>query len=169
MLICFFDSQVVVHKEFVTQGQAVNKQFTYCREVLERLRKMLHRVRPESADTWMLHHDNAPCHTAISVKELLTKNGIPVVQQPPYSPDLSLCDFFSRNSNFTTKIVIFELWTTSKSSWQTSWGNFHMKNSSTATGNGSNVSGGVWLPKGIMLICSSVVNKKIYSTSLITF
>ena len=34
-----------------------------------------------------------------------------------------------------------------------------MKTSSTATGSGSNVSGGVWLPKGIMLICSSVVNK----------
>ena len=40
-----------------------------------------------------------------------------------------------------------------------------MKASSTATGSGSHVSGGVWLPKGstlkaIMLICSSVVNKK---------
>jgi hypothetical protein len=39
-----------------------------------------------------------------------------------------------------------------------------MKTSSTATGSGSNVSGGVWLPKGtilkgIMLICSSVFNK----------
>ena len=42
----------------------------------------------------MQHHDNAPCHTAISVNECLTKNGIPVVSQPPYSPDMSLCDFF---------------------------------------------------------------------------
>jgi hypothetical protein len=25
------------------------------------------------ADTWMLHHDNAPCHTAISVNEFLAK------------------------------------------------------------------------------------------------
>ena len=37
---------------------------------------------------------------------------------------------------------------------------------STATGSGSNICGGVWFPKGItlkgiMLICSSVVNKKI--------
>ena len=41
-----------------------------------------------------------------------------------------------------------------------------MKTSSTATGSGSNVSGGVWLPKettlkGIMLIYSSVFSKKI--------
>ena len=62
MLICLFDSQGVVHKEFVPQGQIVNKQ--YYREVL---------VRPEIADTWMLHHDNAPCHTAISVNEFLAK------------------------------------------------------------------------------------------------
>ena len=72
MLICFFfDSQGVVHKEFVPQGQTVDKQ--YYREVLERLIKRVHRVRPEIADTWMLHHHNAPCHTAISVNEFLAK------------------------------------------------------------------------------------------------
>ena len=80
MLICFFDSQGIVHKEFVPQGQTVNKQ--YYREVLERLKKRVHRVRPEFADTWMLHHDNAPCHTAISVNEFLAKKGISVVPQP---------------------------------------------------------------------------------------
>jgi len=42
----------------------------------------------------MLHHDNAPCHTAISVIEFLCKKGIPVVPQPPYSPDISPWDFF---------------------------------------------------------------------------
>jgi len=31
---------------------------------------------------------------AISVIEFLGKKGIPVVPQPPYSPDLSPCDFF---------------------------------------------------------------------------
>jgi len=60
MLICFFDSQGVAHKEFVPQGQTVNKQ--YYHEVPERLRKGVHRVWPEIADTWMLHHDNAPSH-----------------------------------------------------------------------------------------------------------
>jgi len=42
----------------------------------------------------MLHHDNAPCHTAISVNEFLAKKGISLVPQPPYSPDLRPCDFF---------------------------------------------------------------------------
>jgi len=43
---------------------------------------------------WMLHHDNSPCHTAISVNEFLVKKCISVVPQPPYSPDPSPCDFF---------------------------------------------------------------------------
>jgi transposase len=41
----------------------------------------------------MLHHNNAPCHTAIFVNEFLAKKGISVVPQPLYSPDLSPCDF----------------------------------------------------------------------------
>ena len=35
-----------------------------------------------------------PRHTAISVIKFLVKKGIPVVPQPPYSPDLSPCEFF---------------------------------------------------------------------------
>jgi len=42
----------------------------------------------------MLHHDNAPCHTAISVNQFLASKNIAVAPQPPYSPDLSPCDFF---------------------------------------------------------------------------
>ena len=43
----------------------------------------------------MLHHDNTPCHTAVSINEFLTEKCIPVVPQPPPpSPNLSPCDFF---------------------------------------------------------------------------
>jgi hypothetical protein len=42
----------------------------------------------------MLHHDNAPSHAAISINEFLAEKSIPVVPQPPYSADLSPCDFF---------------------------------------------------------------------------
>ena len=56
--------------------------------------KRVHRVWPEIADTWMLHQNNAPCNTAISLKECLTKKGIPVILQTPYSPDLSPYVFF---------------------------------------------------------------------------
>jgi len=41
-LICIFDSQGIIYKEFVLPGQTVNQRF--CREVLERLRKRVARV-----------------------------------------------------------------------------------------------------------------------------
>jgi len=42
ILICFLDSQGVVHKVFAPQGQTVNKQ--YYREFHERLRERVHRA-----------------------------------------------------------------------------------------------------------------------------
>ncbi|GFU94518.1 putative transposase [Trichonephila clavipes] len=93
MLIwCFFYSQGIVHKEFVPQSQTVNPHFY--REVLERLQKRVMHVRSNIKNSWVLHHDNAPCHTAISVNRFLACMNIPVAPQPPYSPDLSPCDFF---------------------------------------------------------------------------
>ena len=90
MFICFFfDSQGIVHKEFVSSRQTVNQTY---REVLERLRKRVAHVRPGIARTWMLHHDKVPCHTAVFINEFLAEKSIPVVCQPPYSPDLSPCD-----------------------------------------------------------------------------
>jgi len=50
--------------------------------MLERLRKRVVRVRPSIFNNWMLHHDNVPCHMAISVTEFLAKKCIPVVPQP---------------------------------------------------------------------------------------
>ena len=87
MLICFFDSEGIVHTEFVPQGHTVN-QFYY-RGILERLRKRVVRVRPSIADNWMLHHDKAPCHTAISVIEFLAKITF-LLFHSPHTP-LVLC------------------------------------------------------------------------------
>jgi hypothetical protein len=42
-------------------------------DVLERLRKRVQRVRTDIADDWVLHHDNAPSHTALAIREFLAK------------------------------------------------------------------------------------------------
>jgi hypothetical protein len=47
-----------------------------------------------SSSTWLLHHDNAPCHAALSVREFLAKHTIPVVPHPSLPPDLAPCEFF---------------------------------------------------------------------------
>jgi len=92
MTIVFFDSRGIVHKEFVPPGQTVNHAFY--KDDLERLRKRVQRVRRDIADYWVLQHDNAPAHTALSIREFLAKKNIPVLPHPPYSSDLAECDFY---------------------------------------------------------------------------
>lgn len=45
-------------------------------------------------NSWLLHHDNAPAHNALSIRQFLAERNIAVLDQPPYSPDLAPCDFF---------------------------------------------------------------------------
>jgi len=94
MIITFFDTKWIVHKEFVPTGRTVNSGF-YC-EVLRRLREKLRRHRPQMwrEQTWLLQHDNAPSHTSVLTHQFLAKNKIAVMPHPPYSPDLALWDFF---------------------------------------------------------------------------
>ena len=91
MIIVYFDSRGIVHKEFVPPGQTVNHVFY--KDVLERLWKQVQRVRRDIADDWVLQHSNTPANTALSIREFLEKKNIPVLPHPPYSPDLALCDF----------------------------------------------------------------------------
>jgi len=94
MLIVFFDMEGIVYYKYVPQGQTGNQQFYL--QVLKRLRLAVFRNWPQkrTAGAWALHHDNAPAHTAHSIQVFLASHGIPVVQQPPYSPDMAPCDFW---------------------------------------------------------------------------
>ena len=94
MLIAFFDIDGLVHHEFVPTGQTVNKEFY--KTVLQRFHGAMRRHRPKKwrSGNWILHHDNAPAHRAVTTNEFLVKHNIPLLPQPPYSPDLAPCDFF---------------------------------------------------------------------------
>lgn len=94
MLICFYDSKRIIHKEFVPPGQTVTGDFYV--GVMKRLLKRIHRIRPEYREngSWTLLHDNAPSHRSRIVSELLIKNHIIALQHSPYSPDLAPCDYY---------------------------------------------------------------------------
>jgi hypothetical protein len=67
ILIVFFDIEGIVRAEFVPRGTTVNSE--YYRGLLERLRNDVQRKRPEEwKNGFVLHHDNAPCHTPFVIR-----------------------------------------------------------------------------------------------------
>jgi len=94
VLIAFFDIDGLVHHEYVRRGQMVNREFY--KTVLQCLRDVVRRHRPEKwrSGDWILHHDNAPAHSAVTTNEFLAKHNIPSLPHTLYSPDLAPCDFF---------------------------------------------------------------------------
>lgn len=89
MLICFYDSKGIIHKEFVPPDQTVNAVFYL--GVLKRLVRRICRIRPEYREegSWRLLHDNAPSHRSTLVTDFLTKKRILTINHSPYSPDLA--------------------------------------------------------------------------------
>jgi hypothetical protein len=72
MLVIFFDSQVVVHEEFVPEGKTVNVEFYT--GVTDRLLKRIQRGRPAAfcSPDFFLLNDNAPAYKAASACQFLT-------------------------------------------------------------------------------------------------
>ncbi|UYV64164.1 hypothetical protein LAZ67_2006834 [Cordylochernes scorpioides] len=91
LLKVFFDCRGVVHNEFLPQGRTVNKEYylQVCAKQSARNARICGRTKK-----WLLHHDNAPAHTSLLVRDFLAKNNTLMMPQPPYSPDLAPCDFF---------------------------------------------------------------------------
>jgi hypothetical protein len=83
MLVNFFDCEGIVRQNHYL-------------EVLKRLREQVRRKCPERwrNQDWLLHHNNAPAHAALSVQRFLVAKNMAVVPHPPYSPDLTPWDFF---------------------------------------------------------------------------
>jgi hypothetical protein len=92
ILITFFDIRAIVHFEFITQDRTVNQ--VYYVEILKRLHEAVSRKNPELwQNYWFLHHDNAPAHKALSVKQFLVKKSITEMENPPYSPGITFGAF----------------------------------------------------------------------------
>jgi hypothetical protein len=91
MLVTFFDREGIVHQEFVPAGQTA-KQHYYLQRLREQVRRK-HQERWRNQD-WLLHYDNAPAHTALSVQRFLVAKNMAVVPHLSYLPDLAPCDFF---------------------------------------------------------------------------
>ena len=94
MLIVFFDIQGIDHFKFLPQDQTVNQ--TVYKEIFWRLVRSVGDKRRSlwEANTWALHHDNAPTRTALSISQFLAERNIATLEHPSYFPDLAPRDFF---------------------------------------------------------------------------
>ena len=81
MIVFFSDSRGIVHKEFASPGQTDNHIFY--KDVLERLRKRVQRVRTDIADDWVLHHDNVPAHTTLQFENFWRRKTFPYFHTLP--------------------------------------------------------------------------------------
>ena len=89
MFIAFFDISGMVHMEFLPQGTTVNQQVY--KEILQWLIVSVQTKRRDWYENnyWLLHHDNAPSHYALTIRQFLTEQNVTMPDQPPYSPDLA--------------------------------------------------------------------------------
>lgn len=94
MLTVYFDYRGIVHYEFLPVNQTANKEYHF--GVMCRLREAICRKRPDLwvGNSWFLHLDYVPSHTACQMQDYFIENSMHIVPQPPHSPDLAPFDFF---------------------------------------------------------------------------
>ena len=90
----FFDSKGPVLHISVPKGSSVTGKF-YRESVLTELVDLYQKRRPRTGvRSIKLLHDNPPAHKSATVQEYQKESGLDVLDHPPYSPDLSPCDFW---------------------------------------------------------------------------
>ena len=94
-LIAFFKQKDLIHHEFMPKGKTVNPYFY--QQVLICLHDRVWRTKRAlwSDKSWLLHHENALAHNAVSERHLLVKNQIAAPDHPPCSQDVAPCDFLA--------------------------------------------------------------------------
>ena len=90
----FSDSKGPIFQIPVPKGSYVTGKF-YRESVLTQFVDFYQKCRPHTgAHGIKLLHDSAPAHKSATVQEYLKESGLDVLDHPPYSPDLSPCDFW---------------------------------------------------------------------------
>ncbi|GFR33239.1 histone-lysine N-methyltransferase SETMAR [Trichonephila clavata] len=92
MTIIFYDYEGIVYQHAFEPCTTVNGP--YCVNVLRAMVQHVKRKRPLLRNGFLLHHDNARPHIARYVVDVLQQNNVEVLPHPPYSPDLTPCDFW---------------------------------------------------------------------------
>ena len=100
MLILFLSDRGIIHYEFFRRKRIGKSKYSTYNSVqfvksLRRFRKKVNaRRRKTHCSNVILHFDNCRVHTPKRVRSYLEKHRIKILPHPPYSPDISPCDFY---------------------------------------------------------------------------
>ena len=90
----FFNSSGPVIQVPCPSGHRVTGRF-YKNSVLKKMKEFCNKKRPSKGWSGVhLLHDNASSHKCEAVKSFFASEKVKVLNHPPYSHDLSPCDFF---------------------------------------------------------------------------
>jgi histone-lysine N-methyltransferase SETMAR len=94
MATVFFDEKGVILIDYLAEGATINSAY-YADLLRGSLRQALWKKRPGAVEKIpLILHDNARPHTAKHTLDIISDLGWQILPHPPYSPDLSPCDFF---------------------------------------------------------------------------
>lgn len=93
MLVIFFDSCGIISMDFVEEGTIDSEVYIHC---LRRMREAYRRKRPHfwEGRQFYLLQDNAGPHRSRDTNDYLRSVEQSLWTHPPYSPDLSPCDYW---------------------------------------------------------------------------
>jgi hypothetical protein len=93
MVTIFFTSTRLFVLNFISKGTMFNQDL-FIDTVLPNLYSEKRRIlRCKGLPSFSVHMNNSVCHNGAKITEKLEKKHIARAPQPPYSPDLSPCDF----------------------------------------------------------------------------
>jgi histone-lysine N-methyltransferase SETMAR len=93
MLELFFNASGIGHMKSIPERATVNKH--RYKEILRHLCNSFRRKGPKlwRKKKWLLLYDNALANCSVLVQELV-KQQVTVLPHPPYSPNLTICNFY---------------------------------------------------------------------------
>lgn len=84
----------LIHIDGCKQGSTIDGQY-FLERIIKNVQKWCEKRRPrQGVSSYVFHMDNAMVHRCNMVKSYMTEQGIRLMEQPPYSPDLAPCDFY---------------------------------------------------------------------------
>ncbi|GFT42354.1 histone-lysine N-methyltransferase SETMAR [Trichonephila clavipes] len=90
--IIFFNYEEIEYQNAVEPSTTVND--SYYTNVLPTIVQQVKRKRPFFRNGFLLRHDNVRPHIVRCVPDVSQQNNVEILPHPPYSPDLTPCDFW---------------------------------------------------------------------------